>query len=312
MTDPNHPEILCLGAMMWDVIGHASAALSVGEDAPGRIHQRPGGVALNVAIALAALGLSPAILSAVGRDAPGQALIEQAGRLGVRTDWLHRDASLPTDLYMVIETPQGLMAAIADVHALEAAGTAILLPLRDGRLGDASRPWRGTMIVDGNLTPAVLTEIAHDPCLAHARLRIVPASPDKAPRLRLLLGHPQAVFHINRLEAEALAERLFPSAQDAAVALVAEGAARVIVTDSARPAADAAQGQPTLIRTPPQVAASHVTGAGDAFLAAHLAAELDGLDRGQALDAAIRAASIHITRAPQAGAAHSTTEKDTA
>lgn len=301
--------------MLWDVIGHSPVALSPGDDVAGRIHQRPGGVALNVAVALAALGLSPAILSAVGRDAPGQSLIAETERLGVRTHWLYRDGPLPTDFYMAIETPQGLMAAIADAHGLEAAGAAILTPLHDGRLGDAARPWTGTLIVDGNMTETLLTRIAQDPGLAKAQLRIVPASPDKARRLRPLLHHPQAIFHINRLEAEALAEHLFASAEEAASTLVAQGAARVIVTDSARPTADAAQGQPTLVRLPPQVTARHVTGAGDAFLAAHVATELAGGDRAQALEDAIRAASIHITAPPRAPAPvvmHAKTGKDIA
>ena len=50
---PAPPRILCAGAMLWDVIGQASAPMTLGEDVPGRIHQRPGGVALNVALALA-------------------------------------------------------------------------------------------------------------------------------------------------------------------------------------------------------------------------------------------------------------------
>jgi sugar/nucleoside kinase (ribokinase family) len=48
--------------------------------------------------------------------------------------------------------------------------------------------------------------------------------------------------------------------------------------------------------TPPPVAGG-VTGAGDAFLAAHLAAEARGLAPGAALEAAVGAAARHIARA---------------
>lgn len=315
MTDADRPQVLCLGAMLWDVIGHSPVALAIGDDVAGHIHQRPGGVALNVAVALAAQGLSPAILSAVARDAPGEALVAAAEHLGVATRWLCRDGPQPTDLYMAIETPQGLMAAIADAHGLEAAGTAILAPLQDGRLGSALAPWTGPLIVDGNMTRDTLARMIQDPCLSRAQLRIVPASPDKARRLRPLLDHPHVIFHINRHEAEALADRPFADARTAADALVAAGAARVIVTDSARPVADAAQALPTLAAAPPPVTARHVTGAGDAFLAAHLAAELAGADRTQALDDAIRAASRHVTAPPRAigtGAPHAQTGKDPA
>jgi len=293
MTSP--PRILCLGAMLWDVIGRSAARPVPGADMPGLITRRPGGVALNVALALARQGFAPAMLSAVGRDAAGQALVDEARRQGVETRWLWRGGRLPTDSYIAIEGRDGLVAAIADARALEGAGAAILAPLRDGRLGDAARPWRGTLVLDGNLTAPVLQQIARDPCLSAADLRIVPASPDKAARLQPLLTHPRAVFHLNRAEAEALAGRPFAGAAEAARALAAQGARRVLVTDGARPAADAAAGAPILTGTPPAVAALMVTGAGDCFLAAHLGAEMRGADRARALACALRAASAHIS-----------------
>ena len=302
MPDPadTAPPILCLGAMLWDMIGHSRAALAPGDDVAGRIQQRPGGVALNVALALARLGLRPAILSAVGRDAPGAALVAETRRLGVDTRWLYRDGPSPTDLYMAIESPLGLMAAIADVHGLEAAGAAVLAPLQDGRLGDAAAPFDGILVIDGNLTHATLARIATDFCLSRAALRLAPASPDKARRLAPLLAHPRAIFHLNRAEAEALAGRPLATAPDAAGAVIALGAARVIVTDGPRPAADAAAGATTLSQCPPVAAANRVTGAGDSFLAAHLAAELRGAGRAQAREAAMGAALAHIT-APATG-----------
>ncbi|UFM63703.1 PfkB family carbohydrate kinase [Paracoccus sp. MA] len=292
MTAP--PRILCLGAMLWDVIGRSAVRVLPGADLPGRITRQPGGVALNVALALARQGLEPAMLSAVGRDPAGEALVAEAGRRGVDTRWLWRDTGLVTDSYLAIESPEGLVAAIADARALETAGTALLAPLRDGRLGDAARPWRGTLVVDGNPSAPVLTEIARDPCLADADLRIVPASPDKAARLRVLIDDPRAIFHLNRAEAEALAGRSLPDAARAAEAVLALGARRVLVTDGAGTAADAAQGAPTLTATPRPVAAIRVTGAGDSFLAAHLAAESRGATRAEALTRAMNAASDHV------------------
>lgn len=289
------PRILCLGAMLWDMIGHSARRLDPGCDVPGRITRQPGGVALNVALALARHGLRPGILSAVGRDAPGEALIAEAQRHGVETRWLRREGGLPTDSYLAIESPEGLVAAIADARGLEAAGSAILAPLRDGRLGDGARPWQGTLVIDGNLTAGVLAGMSRDPCLFGAALRIVPASPEKAARLRPLLTHPRATFHLNRAEAEALAGRGFASAAEAAEAVTALGAHRVLVTDGARLVADAARNAPTLDAVPPPVAAIRVTGAGDSFLAAHLATEIAGATRAEALACALRAASSHIS-----------------
>ena len=86
----SRPDILCIGAMLWDVIGRAPRRMAPGADVPGRIRHLPGGVALNVAVALARWGLAPAVLSAVGRDPEGCALVAEAQRLGVLTGWLSR------------------------------------------------------------------------------------------------------------------------------------------------------------------------------------------------------------------------------
>lgn len=284
------PDILCIGAMLWDVIGRTPRRMASGADVPGRIRHLPGGVALNVALALARWGMRPAVLSAVGRDPEGDALVAEAGRLRVMTDWLVRDAGLPTDCYMAIEDAEGLIAAIADAHSLEAAGAAILAPLDDALAG-----WTGPVVLDGNLTEALLAGVARDPRLARADLRVVPASPGKAERLEPLIAARRGCFYLNRLEAEILAGRACPDAATAAEAVVARGAARVLVTDGPRAAAEAVTNQPTIVVRPPVIQIARVTGAGDCFLAAHLAAERGGATRQQALVAAVDASAAHVS-----------------
>lgn len=290
MAGAPHPDVLCIGAMLWDVIGRAPRRMAPGADVPGRIRHIPGGVALNVAVALARWGLAPAVLSAVGRDPEGAALVGAAEGLGVLTGWLARDSGLPTDCYMGIEDSQGLIAAIADVHSLEAAGAAILAPL-DGALAG----WIGPVVLDGNLTEDLLATIASDQRLAGADLRVVPASPGKAERLEPLIAARRGCFYLNRLEAETLAGRACPDAASAAEAVVARGAARVLVTDGPNEAAEAIARGPTLTLTPPPVVVARVTGAGDCFLAAHLAAGLAGQPRETALRRAVEAAAAHVS-----------------
>ena len=72
---------------------------------------------------------------------------------------------------------------------------------------------------------------------------------------------------------------------------MARGAARVLVTDGSRPVAEAMVGAPVLTYAPPTVTVARVTGAGDCFLAAHLAAELAGQPRDAALRQAAEAAA---------------------
>ncbi len=289
-----HTRIICIGAMLWDVIGYSPRRVKPRDDVAGRIRRRPGGVALNVALALARQGLAPVMLSAVGRDLPGDMLVTEAQRRGLETSQLWRDDSLPTDMYLAVESPDGLMAAIADARLLETAGAAVLAPLREGPLGSAAAPWSGAMVIDGNLTLNVISALARDPCFARAQLRIVPASTDKASRLWPLLNHPNAVFHLNLAESEALTGRSFDDAVTAAEAVLALGASRVLVTNGAHAAADALRGDSTLSQSPPAVTPMRVTGAGDNFVAAHLASELAGGTRAQALMAAVHTAAAYV------------------
>ena len=290
------PDILCIGSVLWDIIGRAPVHMRAGADVPGRITRLPGGVALNIAMTLARFGLHPAVLSAVGRDSQGDDLVAACGALGVLTDHLYRSEDLPTDRYMAVEGANGLIAAIADAHSLEAAGAKILRPLGDGRLGSPEAPYQGTVALDGNLTEALLAEIATSPLFARADLRVAPASPGKAERLLVLMAHPRATLYVNLEEAGLLCQSSFTEAPAAAAALVARGARRALVTAGGATAADATPGG-VLTATPPAVMVTRVTGAGDTFMAAHLVAEIRGADRAGALARALEAAARYVSGA---------------
>ena len=289
------PDILCIGSILWDIIGRSSSAMRLGSDVPGRITRLPGGVAMNIAMTLARFGLRPAILTAIGRDAEGDELIAACHRMGLVTDHAYRSDDLPTDRYMAIEGANGLIAAIADAHSLEAAGDKILRPLADGALGSAAAPWSGPIALDGNLTTQLLAEIAVSPLFAAADLRVAPASPGKAERLASLLTHPRATLYVNLEEANLLARSHATSAPEAAEALLARGAGRVLVTDGGRMAAEATQGAGVITGQPPQVLVARVTGAGDTFMAAHIVAERAGKGREAALHAALHAAATYVS-----------------
>ncbi len=283
--------ILCVGAAHWDLIARAATPLGPGADLPGRIARQPGGVALNVALALAALGRPVALLSAIGRDLAGDSLLVEASARGVVTAHVTRVEG-PSDGYVAIEGPDGeIFAAVADCRALEAAGTTPLGPLRDGALAEPGAPWTSGVVVDGNLPEAALIEIAR---LVAGNLAIVPASPGKAARLAPLLGRAAATLYVNRREAEEMLGVALPDSRAAAAGLRARGAREVVVTDGAAPATQASAAGIVTV-APPHVATRSLTGAGDRFLAAHLAARADGLAPEAALRAAVAASAAHIS-----------------
>ncbi|WP_300057781.1 PfkB family carbohydrate kinase [uncultured Roseobacter sp.] len=288
------PDILCIGSVLWDVIGRSASAMRQGSDVPGRITRVPGGVAMNIAMTLVRFGMTPALLTAIGRDAEGDELVAACAARGMITDTIYRSDDLPTDIYMAVEGANGLIAAIADAHSLEAAGPKILGPLSDGRLASADSPFDGLVALDGNLTLDLLTEIARSSLFAQADLRIAPASPGKAERLTPFLSGQRGTLYLNLEEAGLLCNRTFAGSRAAAEGLLSRGATRVLVTDGG---ADATEGRQDglLTQTPPQVLVARVTGAGDTFMAAHIAADAGGASPEDALASALQAAATYVS-----------------
>lgn len=294
MTPRDMPPLLCIGSVLWDVIGRSPGQMHQGADVPGRITRLPGGVAMNIAMTLARHGLRPTLLTAIGQDAEGEELIAACAARGMVTDHIYRPRDLPTDRYMAVEDANGLIAAIADAQSLEAAGARILEPLTQGPLGHEAAPFTGTVALDGNLTEALLEEIARSPAFAAADLRVAPASPGKALRLRPFLDHGRATLYVNLEEAGLLCDMDFTEAATAAREMYARGVNRVLVTDGPRAASEAsAEGLRSL--APPQVRSTRVTGAGDTFMASHIAAEAAGADRAAAFAHALQAAARYVS-----------------
>lgn len=289
------PDILCIGSVLWDIIGRSSTSMRLGSDVPGRITRLPGGVAMNIAMTLARFGARPALLTAIGRDPEGDELIAACARFGMITDHIYRSDDLPTDRYMAIEGANGLIAAVADAHSLEASGDKILRALANGDLGSAAAPWSGAIALDGNLTEALLSQIATSPLFARADLRVAPASPGKAERLLPLLTHASATLYVNLEEANLLTRLHADTAPEAAANLLTRGAARVLVTNGGRACALGTRGKPVLSDTPPPVMVARVTGAGDTFMAAHIMAERRGEPPQTALASALRAAATYVS-----------------
>ena len=287
---------ICIGSVLWDIIGKTDRTMKQGHDVPGQITRIPGGVAYNIAQELVRLGRRPILLTSVGQDRDGAELLTHCTGLGMQMDHVHVAADLRTDSYMAIEDANGLVAAIADAHSLEQAGDLILQPMFDGRLGSLDQPYDGMIVIDGNLTADLLAQMTSQSQFAQADVRVVPASPGKADRLRPFFTMPNAAFYVNRYEAEILCRKKFATAQNAASGMIDLGAARAIVTDGAAKVCDAVSGQPDVTVPVPNVAhVARVTGAGDTFLAAHMQAELLGYDRTQALTHAAAAASAYVS-----------------
>ena len=284
-------QAICIGSTNWDIVGLSEQRFEHGADRPGRIVRRAGGVAFNVATEMARQGVEVALLTAVGDDAAGDEIL--AAARGVVVDYACRCSDIGTDNYMAIEGANGMAAAVADVRCLDAVGADILQVLIDGTIASSKRPWRRLMLVDGNLTPDLLANIATEPIFLQADLRVVSASNSKVERLACFLGREHVSLYLNKTEANILLGSNNLTTAEAASALTKTGLRASMVSDGANALAYcSAAGLYT--QTPPKVDERLCTGAGDVLVAAHVAAELKGSEPQSALAHATEAAARHV------------------
>ena len=109
-------QLLCIGSVLWDIIGRTDRDMRVGHDVAGHITRLPGGVAYNIAQELVRLHLCPTLLTSVGNDDAGRDLIAHCAAMGMITDHIHISDHFKTDTYMAIEASNGLEGCI-DVSA---------------------------------------------------------------------------------------------------------------------------------------------------------------------------------------------------
>lgn len=284
------PQILCIGAAHWDVIGRTGVRLTIGEDVAGKIERRPGGVALNIALGLARRGRAVSLCSVVGEDAAGQSLVQDLEALGVDCTHLLQIATGITGQYIAIEDNRGdLFAAIADASLLEQNEEA--LARRTGlALGSMK-----TILLEANLRDGTLQRIARAGRDVGVEIVANPVSPAKAKRLEFLLsGGFAPTIVANLTEANELLDQPFGSSRDAARALNYRSSGTALVTDGPRPATLATNAELITLTPPTPPADVSITGAGDAVLSAFLASPERHNDPGRALQIALDAAADHI------------------
>lgn len=295
MTRRDPPTIICIGSVMWDIIGKSSIVTDRGDDVPGDISREPGGVAFNIAHSLLSHGRQPTLLSAIGKDTEGSELINACAALGLDMDYVYRPSDLATDHYLGVEDPNGLVIAIAQTKTLETCSAKVIRPLLNGDIGTLTKPFTGTLVIDTNLSTKTLTDMANSAAFSDCDIKLTAASPHKAKRLLPFLGHPRCTIYCNLSEAETICQSFLNNSREAVEQLLKRGAAHAVVTDGTRMVSEGGQLSGILSALPAAITAKRVTGAGDVFMASHINAMLCESSREAGLERAILAATQHIT-----------------
>ena len=286
-------RIICAGSVHWDLLGLAPEG--VPGDVPGKIIRRPGGVAFNLAKALRACGIQPILLGAVGIDRDGQELMQAIRKADIMCHDLLLVEDMPTDRFLAIEMGDHLVAAVADTRMLDHAGFGIFRPLLNHETSAISDTERHGIVIDANLSRAVLEQFAGRREFGEDRLYLVAASPPKAPRLLAFVGRENAMVFMNLEEAIETCGKGFNSALDAAAGLLECGFARAAVTDGPRLSAVAGPfGKFSCLPSKPGGGRS--VGLGDVFAGSYIASELRGMSPVHSLREATKAATRLATK----------------
>lgn len=259
----NSSSVLCLGGANTDRKLRSVQPVQMGTSNPAVQQESPGGVARNVAENLARLGMQVSLLTAVGDDASGAALLAHATALGIDTGASLRLGGHSTGSYTALLDARGeLVLAMAAMDLCDAITPDYLHQSR------AQIEQADLIMADLNLSDASLTALLQVAAARGTPLVLVAVSTPKMHHLPQDL-HGAAVLVLNRDELEALAGRALQDLAaigEACAALRQRGAQAVVVTLGGQGAAYT-QGDKFCHLPAPDVAVVDVTGAGDAFSA---------------------------------------------
>ncbi len=270
------PRIACIGGANIDRTARCAGEVVWGSSNPVRVEAAPGGVALNVATNLAALGCEVTFAGAIGRDAEGERLVASLARAGVDTSHTARP-DLTTASYTALLDGSGeLQVGLADMDIYQTLTIA-----HCAELARHLSEWP-VWFVDANVPQDGLAALLQSS--GGHRVFAAAVSPAKSRRLFPLFDRLDGVF-ANRAEASALTGRAVESEDDAlaaARALCEAGVERAFVTMGELGAVGATAA--TAKRWPaPATKVRDVNGAGDGFAAG----VIEALSRGAGLDDAM-------------------------
>lgn len=262
-------QLLCIGAANRDRKLRTTGPARLASSNPASQLESAGGVARNIAENLARLGLPVQLLTAVGQDPAGQALLAEAAALGIRTQGSLQLAELPTGSYTAVLDAQGeLIIGLAQMQACEALDAGFLQSTQALR---RSASWT---VLDLNLPAATVAALMAEAAAGPRRLAAVAASVPKMDRLpQDLRGLTLLLLNRDELAAcTGLALDGEAALDDAWARLQSRGLQGLVLTQGSGEVRCAWAGQP-LARVPAPAVADivEVTGAGDAFSAGVIA-----------------------------------------
>jgi len=282
--------VVLVGGANMDMTACALMPLAAGDSTPGKIQWTPGGVVRNVAENLARLGLATHLVSLVGDDLFGTALLNATHDIGVDVRAVRRVVDQHTATYLSMHGPDGDVAmAVNDMAILECLGPDELEQYKE-LLNSAS-----CLVVDCNLRPDAIKWLLARPAVSNP-VFVDGVSVAKCQRIQPWLDRIHTL-KVNSMEAQALTGIVVRTVADAshAAALLHQGGVRnVVVSLGAQGVCWCDESGLSGHRPSPQLDVVSTSGAGDALLAGLVHASLHKLPLPQAVDFAMACAEITL------------------
>lgn len=261
---PDNRPVVCLGAANLDRKLRSIATLRMGTSNPARQDESFGGVARNIAENLARLSAPVSLITAIGDDSSGKALLNHAEAAGIDTRGTLRMTGCCSGTYTAVLDDHGeMMLALADMALYDQLTPAFIASRQPQRAAGA------LTVADMNLPRDSLRTLLDDAVRDAVPLVIVAVSqpkmahlPENLRGLRLLiLNQGELETRIGtpmKNDADFLAAFATLKAQGAQDVIVTRGGTGVVYT----------VGDTLAHLDAPNAQIVDVTGAGDAFAAA--------------------------------------------
>jgi pseudouridine kinase len=267
-ADGERRPVVCIGAANLDRKLRSTGPLALRTSNPASAVESFGGVARNIAENLARLGTQVALLTAIGNDSSGAALLAHAESLGIDTRGALRLGDGASGTYTAVLDQDGeMVVALADMALYDRVDAAFVAS-RQAQLAGAA-----LVVADLNLplasVEALVQEARGSAAKRETELVLVAVSEPKMARLpRDLRG--AALLILNAGELGTRVGRTLARADEIEAAMrevQAQGVRDLVVTRGADGVMLTARGGVKRLRAPAAQVVD-VTGAGDAFAAA--------------------------------------------
>lgn len=271
-------KVVCIGAMLIDEIFYCHGKVLAGTSNPANIKRSAGGVMRNIVHQLVLLNIPVTFITVVGNDADGKWLKEKAreARIDMSTTVT---ANCDTGKYTAILNPDGSLFVAAAVNPAEAYLTIELLQQQEALLSSAT-----IMLADTNLDRSVLVWLIAYCNQKGIRLFIEPVSVEKAKKLAGISLKGVYMLTPNEDELSSLSNKYTTKAM-ILDELFQQGLTYTWLRKGAM-GSEMISSKSSYSLPAPDVQIKDITGAGDAALAAWIAADCIGKNERQCLVAA--------------------------